>query len=78
LGSAFVAKFGAKSSYGLLPLWIHHKIDKTNIAQHKSSGCPQFLKKTKMMGKSPPAQFGPAHNAGPFSIPGEISPKREF
>jgi hypothetical protein len=44
LGSVFVAKFGAKSSYGLLPLWmIHHKIDKTNIAQHSHRAAREIV-----------------------------------
>jgi hypothetical protein len=64
----------------LLPLWIYHKIDPKKIyCPAQSSGCPQFFKKNKNDGVIPHSAVGPAHNAGPFSFPGEISPKkREF
>jgi hypothetical protein len=79
LGSFFVAKFGAKSSYGLLPLWIHHKIDKkTNIAQHSPRAARIFKKKTKMMGSSPPAQLGLPTMLAPFHFLVRFRQKREF
>jgi len=62
-----------------LPLWIHHKIDKKNkYCPAQSSGCPNVFLKNKNDGIIPSSAVGPAHNAAPFSFPGEISPKKKI